>query len=330
MKIDIIHETRYFYSAPVRESVMELWLQPLALPHQRLVSFEIVTEPRAKMFKYTDWLGNEVFHFDVPASHDGLIIRSHATVETQVPALLPLAVEPGEWKRMKEGYVEAAYFDFMQPSRFVEDSDHLTRFMQEHDLLDRPPNPMTGLRQLNDEIYSAFDYTPGFTAADSPIDSALEHKKGVCQDFAHIMLAVARRWGIPSRYVSGYLARSGEANERSVPDASHAWVECYLPSVGWVGFDPTNDMLAGERHVVVAYGRDYADVPPTRGVLKGEADSEMVVAVSVNRSRADNPKTDFLRVTKPPRPRPEQLKAQIRSPSLAQQLQIQMQQQQQQ
>jgi transglutaminase-like putative cysteine protease len=329
VKIDIIHETRYFYSAPVRESVMELWLQPLASPQQRLVSFEIVTDPRAKMFTYTDWLGNTVYHFDVPGAHDGLVIRSHATVETVAPPVPPLAVEPGEWKRMKEDYVQAAYFDFMQPSRFVEDSDHLTRFMSEHDLLDRPPNPLTGLRQLNGEIYAAFDYTPGFTAADSPIDAALEHRKGVCQDFAHIMLSVARRWGIPSRYVSGYLSRSAEARERSTPDASHAWVECYLPSIGWIGFDPTNDMLTGERHVVVGYGRDYADVPPTRGVLKGEASSEIVVDVSVARAKADNPKTDFLRVTRPPRPRPEQLKAAGRSPSLAQQIQLQMQQQQQ-
>jgi transglutaminase-like putative cysteine protease len=322
MKVDIVHETRYFYTGPVRESVMELWLQPLHLPMQRLVSFEIVTEPRAKMFTYTDWLGNTVYHFDVPRTHDALIIRSHATVETTPPPPLPLTLEPGEWKRLREDYVQAAHYDFMQPSHFVENTELLTRFMSEHDLLERPPNPLLGLRQLNDEIYTAFDYTPGFTAADSPIDAALAHRKGVCQDFAHIMLAVARRWGIPARYVSG------EARERSTPDASHAWVECYLPTLGWVGFDPTNDMATGERHVVVAYGRDYGDVPPTRGVLKGETEAELQVEVAVNKARPDNPKTDFLRVTRPPRPRPEQLRAQIRPPNMAQQLQMQQQQQQ--
>jgi transglutaminase-like putative cysteine protease len=137
------------------------------------------------------------------------------------------------------------------------------------------------------------------TAADSPIDEALAHGRGVCQDFAHIMIAICRSWGIPARYVSGYLFTDREAGDRSSPDASHAWVEVFLPSLRWVGFDPTNNVLTGERHIVVATGRDYADVPPSRGVFKGDAESELSVAVQVRRARAAQADPEFLRQTRP-------------------------------
>jgi transglutaminase-like putative cysteine protease len=328
MRHEIVHETRYIYSSPVFESVMELWLQPLTLPNQRLIGFDILTEPRAKMLQYRDWLGNVVYHFDVPAKHDTLVIRSRAIVETYPREALPDRLDAGEWIRLREDSVAARYFDMLRPSTFVDGSAQLLRFMTEKNLTEQPPDPLTGLRVLNSEIYNAFDYTPGFTAADSPIDAALEHRKGVCQDFAHIMLAVARHWGIPSRYVSGYLARGEvESKERSVPDASHAWVECFLPEIGWVGFDPTNDMLAGERHVVVAYGRDYADVPPTRGVVKGDASSVLEVDVEVKQAERRSLDSDFLKVVRSPRTRPDQVPVVLRTSRFDQQMQQQQQQQ---
>jgi transglutaminase-like putative cysteine protease len=332
MRLEITHETRYLYSGPVRESVMELWLQPLTLPLQRLVGFEIVTEPRAKMLTYRDWLGNIVYHFDVPAKHSELTIRSRAMVETYARSeVVPERMDSGAWLRLRGEKVQSQYFDMLRPSTFVEGSGHLERFMAEHDLTQLPPDPLTGLRVLNHEIYGAFDYVPGFTAADSPIDAALEFRKGVCQDFAHIMLAVARHWGIPSRYVSGYLARRADDTQfRSVPDASHAWVECFLPELGWVGFDPTNDMLANERHVVVAYGRDYADVPPTRGVLKGDAGSLLEVEVEVRERERLALESDFLKVVRSPRTRSDQLLPRTKSAqSAALEMQYQLEQQQQ-
>jgi transglutaminase-like putative cysteine protease len=332
MRLEITHETRYIYSGPVRESVMELWLQPLTIPLQRLVGFEIVTEPRAKMLTYRDWLGNIVYHFDVPAKHSELVIRSRAMVETYARSEpLPERLEPGAWLRLQSRQVQGQYYDMLRPSKFVETSGHLNRFMQDHDLTEIPPDPLTGLRVLNKEIFGAFDYVPGFTAADSPIDAALEHRKGVCQDFAHIMLAVARYWGIPSRYVSGYLARTEDDTQfRSVPDASHAWVECYLPEQGWVGFDPTNDMLANERHVVVAYGRDYGDVPPTRGVLKGDATSLLEVDVQVRERERLSLESDFLKVVRSPRTRPDQFLFKSKpASSAALEIQYQIEQQQQ-
>ncbi|GIU67991.1 hypothetical protein PsB1_2145 [Candidatus Phycosocius spiralis] len=130
-------------------------------------------------------------------------------VETYArPEFLPDHVDPGAWAHLRSVEVRSRYNDMMCPSTFVEGTGHLLTFMAERDLVVLPPDPLTGPRVLNHEIYGAFDYGPGFTAADSPIDAALQHRKGVCQDFAHIMLAVARHWGIPSRYVSGNLART--------------------------------------------------------------------------------------------------------------------------
>ena len=140
---------------------------------------------------------------------------------------------------------------------------------------------MTLLREINGALHDAFDYAPQTTKVDSLIDDALRTRKGVCQDFAHIMIALVRALGIPCRYVSGYLFHRLETQDRSAQDATHAWVEALLPGLGWVGFDPTNNLLACERHIRTAIGRDYADVPPTRGIFKGEAESDLSVAVQV-------------------------------------------------
>jgi transglutaminase-like putative cysteine protease len=140
------------------------------------------------------------------------------------------------------------------------------------------------LRELNQRLYDWFEYVPKSTKVDSPIDHAIETRQGVCQDFAHIMIALVRRLKIPCRYVSGYLYRRAQDHDRSVVDATHAWVEAFLPPLGWVGFDPTNCLLAGDRHIRTAIGRDYADVPPTRGIFRGHTPSELSVAVRVTAS----------------------------------------------
>jgi transglutaminase-like putative cysteine protease len=122
---------------------------------------------------------------------------------------------------------------------------------------------------------------PRSTRVDSPIDEAITNRRGVCQDFAHTMIALLRHVRIPARYVSGYLYRSREDHDRSTPDASHAWIDVLMPHLGWVGFDPTNNLVAQQRHIRTAIGRDYADVPPTHGIFRGKTSSELYVAVHV-------------------------------------------------
>jgi transglutaminase-like putative cysteine protease len=145
----------------------------------------------------------------------------------------------------------------------------------------RRDDPLVLLRQLNASLYHWFDYVPRATHVNSPIDEALESRKGVCQDFAHTMIALVRHVGIPCRYVSGYLHHRAKDHVRSTESATHAWVDAFLPHLGWVGFDPTNDLLTNESHIRTALGRDYADVPPTRGVYRGSTASELQVAVQV-------------------------------------------------
>ncbi|MDI1365266.1 MAG: transglutaminase family protein, partial [bacterium] len=273
------------------ESLMELWMQPQKTARQRLISFELEINPAAQVFSYADSFGNAVYHFDVPQPHDKLTILARSAVETEAP---------GEWDRLRSEFVRGECFDFLRPHGFVEATDALTNFIDEHNLADlRRRDPLTAMRVLSETIYQAFEYQPGVTDADSPIDLALSAGRGVCQDFAHIMLAVCRRWGVPARYVSGYLFTDRDAGDRSDPDATHAWVEVFLPSLRWVGFDPTNNMMTGERHVAVAVGRDYGDVTPSRGVYKGDSDSDLAVGVSVRRARAALAEPEFLRMARP-------------------------------
>jgi len=298
--LEIRHVTQYHYERPVRESLMELWMQPQKTARQRLISFELDLNPAAQVFSYADSFGNAVYHFDVPQPHDKLTIVARSAVETEPPSERPQALDMGEWDRLRSEFVRGECFDFLRMHGFVQTTEALEAFVNEHNLDDlRRKDPLTAMRVLSETIYQAFEYQPGVTDADSPIDLALSAGRGVCQDFAHIMLAICRSWNIPARYVSGYLFTDRDAGDRSDPDATHAWVEVFLPSLRWVGFDPTNNMMTGERHVAVAVGRDYGDVTPSRGVYKGDADSELAVGVSVRRARAALAEPEFLRMARP-------------------------------
>jgi transglutaminase-like putative cysteine protease len=300
MLLEVRHITQYHYAEPVRESVMELWMQPQKSATQRLVSFELEIEPRAQLFSYADSFGNAVYHFDVPHAHERLTVVARSAVETQAPDPLPERLDRGEWDRLRSDFVRGECFDFLRPHGYVEETEALKAFVAKRGIGDLAQNdPLSAVHALNTAISEAFEYEAGVTEADSPIDIALAEGRGVCQDFAHIMIAICRSWGVPARYVSGYLFTNRSNGDRSDPDATHAWVEVFLPSLRWVGFDPTNNCLAGERHIAVAIGRDYGDVPPSRGVYKGEAESQLAVGVTVRRARAAIAEPEFMRLGAP-------------------------------
>jgi len=276
----IRHVTRYRYSAPVRENVMEVRMQPRSEGGQRCFQFKLAVTPRATTQAHRDYLGNIVHNFDIPRKHVQLTVTAESVVETQPPDALPEALNGPAWADLKAIATDGDYWDLLQPSHFTAPTPLL------HDLaaelsFDYEADPLRLLRQINTALYSTFDYATQTTSVDSPIDEAIASRRGACQDFSHIMLALVRGRGIPARYVSGYLYHEKESDDRSAEDATHAWVEAYLPGLGWVGFDPTNDLVAGERHIRVAVGRDYADVPPTRGIFKGKAEDELSVSVRV-------------------------------------------------
>jgi transglutaminase-like putative cysteine protease len=298
MFYSIRHVTRYRYDAPVRESVMQLYMQPKSDGGQRLQSFQVSATPRAGLPAYTDHYGNAVYHFDVPGAHQELVIETEAEVETQAMPAPPEWVDASAWGALQSPQVKDENYDWLREHGVARATPALAAFLGEQGLA-KLDDPMTTLRRLNRTLFEAFGYATDATEVDSPIDIALAKRQGVCQDFAHIMIATARAWGIPARYVSGYLYTKRDAGDRSAADATHAWVEALVPGAGWVGFDPTNNVLAGERHVRVAIGRDYDDVPPALGVFKGPANSELAVAVSVRPSQAPRRRDDFLRVVRP-------------------------------
>ncbi|HEX4183160.1 MAG TPA: transglutaminase family protein [Caulobacteraceae bacterium] len=300
MLLDIRHLTQYHYAAPVRESVIELWVQPQKSGRQRLVSFELEIDPSVQLFSYADAFGNAVYHFDVPQPHEHLAIQARSAVETNAAAPLPERLELAEWERLSSDVVRSERFDYLHPHGFAASTPMLESFVQNRRLDQaRALDPLSAVRSVCETVCNALEYQHGVTRADSPIDLTLAAGRGVCQDFAHIVIAICRSWGVPARYVSGYLFTDRTEGDRSDPDATHAWVEVYLPSLGWVGIDPANNIAVGERHVVVATGRDYSDLPPSRGVYKGDADSALSVAVSVRQARHAAAEPEFMRTARP-------------------------------
>jgi transglutaminase-like putative cysteine protease len=282
MLYTIRHVTRFTYEAAIAESVMEARMQPRSELTQRCIHFGLSTTPSSRVMMYQDHDGNIVHHFNIPGRHSRLTMTAEALVELSDGAHVPESLDPGAWDRLDEMTATGEYWDVMNPSVFARSTALLNELASEL-ALTRTDDPLSALRHLTEEIFRRFEYRPESTRVDSPIDDALEARRGVCQDFAHIFITLARELGIPCRYISGYLFRRSEADDRSLDGATHAWAEALLPDVGWIGFDPTNNMVAGDGHIRVAVGRDYADVPPTRGVYKGVSAvrSELAVAVKV-------------------------------------------------
>ena len=285
MIYSIRHLTNFVYQPAVRESVMEVRMQPRSEGEQRCLNFYLDVSPHAAIMAYRDFLGNTVHHFDIPGRQARIRITAKALVEVQ-PIAVPQAAEGGGWPDFDNHVAGGDYWEMLLPSHYARSTELLENLAREIDL-GRRMNPLETLLELNLAVYRAFDYVPNSTKVDSPIDDALRNRAGVCQDFAHIMIALARRLHIPCRYVSGYLFHDAKGADRSPEGATHAWVEAFVPPSGWVAFDPTNNLVASDRHIRVAVGRDYADVPPTRGVYRGEAASELSVAVYV--STVDKP-----------------------------------------
>ncbi|HTS37972.1 MAG TPA: transglutaminase family protein [Candidatus Solibacter sp.] len=281
MLFSVRHTTTFRYEPAVRESVMEVRLQPRSDGEQRCLNFTLQVDPAANVMQYHDFTGNSVHHFDIAGSHSLVKVTAQSTVEVQsVPP--PRVADSGDWADLDALVTAGDHWEMLLPSRFAHSSEPLEKMAQQLKC-ERRANPLTLLVELNAAIYSLFAYVPNSTKVDSPIEEALEARQGVCQDFAHIMIALLRPLGIPCRYVSGYMFhRDAGEKDRSLEGASHAWVEALVPRLGWVAFDPTNNLVGADRHIRVAIGRDYADVPPTRGVYKGEAESELSVAVTVS------------------------------------------------
>ncbi len=279
MDYTVTHVTRFEYQGPVYESVMEVRLSPRNDVRQEVQSFELTTNPAAAIFKYADALGNDVHHFDIVPPHQQLLVQAQMRVRTSPAPAVPDRLEPLAWDTLDRLHAGGRLWDFFEPSPRVPVSPAVRAFAEVCGL-ERGSDPLTCLRRIVSVIHSALVYTPESTSVDTPIETALAARRGVCQDFAHIALAVARARGIPCRYVSGYLApASDERGEQNL--MTHAWVEAWLPGLEWTAVDPTHDLIAGEHYIPVASGRDYGDAAPTRGVFRGGPAGTLSVSVRI-------------------------------------------------
>ena len=263
MFLEIEHHLSFRYDAFIRESFLELRMQPKTTPHQSLSSFVLAVGPPTKVSRYRDWNGNVVHHFTIVHFHNRIEVSARSLVATE-PATGALAAAVDPTPLAKPAYQLLDFLEFGGP---VRDSAALRAFSE--------ATPTAPGARLCDEVVALgrhigerFVYRKNVTRYDSTTDDFLGLGAGVCQDFTHLMLAALRLRRIPCRYVSGYLHTSPDDGQVA---QSHAWVEFHSPSAGWVPFDPTHNRAIDERYVVVAHGRHYDDVPPNKGIYRGNA-----------------------------------------------------------
>ena len=285
-RFQVEHVSDFRYGEPAQGSLMVLRLHPREDNGQRAAGFALDIDPAATPIAFDDPFGNTCHLFNIHRAHKHTSVRSRADVVTAPAPDLPERMEADAWDVLAETAAPLQHWEFMAPSQFARPSPALAAFTEANGLR-RGADPLTSLLELGRALHALFRYEPGSTAVDSPIEHILETGRGVCQDYTHVMIAIARSWAIPSRYVSGYLHREGAPGEQTPEGASHAWAEFLLPDLGWLGIDPTNDTLVDHRHVRIAVGRDYADAAPTRGTVFGGGESRLEVRVTV--AEADEP-----------------------------------------
>lgn len=276
MLLRITHETSLNYSDLISETVMELRMCPRQESSQHRLSFELSIGPSTNVSSYFDWLGNTVHAFTINSFHRELKISATSVVETN-PRLGEALSAIDPWPAMSDDYSVYDYLHFGGP---IVDCPRLRELATSLALQKGMPIGQV-IGRILVAVNKNFIYEKGITTAASPITEILEHGRGVCQDFTHLMIGVARACRIPARYVSGFLHASDPEEEKAFRGytQTHAWCELLLPSLGWVGFDPTNNCIAGENFVKLAVGRHYADVTPHRGLYKGRATESMNVTV---------------------------------------------------
>jgi transglutaminase-like putative cysteine protease len=281
------HETRYAYRVPVAQSWQLAHLTPRELPWQRLLSHELRIEPAADERRDArDAFGNGVTHFAVHGPHPLLRVRMLAEVEVGERPDTETDESPA-WEDVRDSLHGDPAQDGLVPARMTEQSA-LVPWSESARVYAAPSFAagrgwLEAVTHLMRRIHADFEFEPGATTVTTQVDEVLELRRGVCQDFAHVMLACLRSHGLPARYVSGYLLTEPPPGRPRLlgADASHAWVAAYAPAQGWVEFDPTNDHRADQRYITLAWGTDFADVVPLRGVILGGRGQSMAVEVSV-------------------------------------------------
>ncbi len=281
MLYQITHSTRYTYPSPVTQCFNEAHLTPRSLPGQRLREHRLRVDPfPAFLRNRKDYFGNDVSTFAVFEKHDRF-----AAVATSVVDVQPMAREFSSspaWETVRHVLALPLDRDSIAASEFIFDSPYISSLaeLQEYARPTFPPGRplLSALEELTRRIHDEFAYQPASTSIDTPLLEVLHKRQGVCQDFAHLMIGALRSLRLSARYVSGYI-RTGSQLEGTA--ASHAWVSVFDPQNGWLSFDPTNNMMASDAHITLAWGRDYGDVTPVKGLTLGGGGQNVEVEVRV-------------------------------------------------
>jgi transglutaminase-like putative cysteine protease len=310
-RYNLVHVTNFAYDGPVSESYNELRLRPRHDENQSCLSFRVVTDPVAKAIGHRDFYGNWVHVFHILREHRALRVETEAVVlmhPQPAPQISSLTLD--ELDRLHE-ILLGDHYDFISASQYCPALPEIQELVTEAEA--RSDRSAHGFAQAAAAlIHETFRYQKGATHVHSSIADCMDTKSGVCQDFSHLLIALLRSRGMPARYVSGYLVPRQESGERAAMErvigglASHAWVQAFIPDMGWFGLDPTTGSFVEVCHIRVAYGRDYGDVPPVRGVYKGHAGQSLSVDVLV-RPSVDDEGTEILQETSAvPPPDPEE------------------------
>jgi transglutaminase-like putative cysteine protease len=270
MILEVQHETRLQYSEPISEWLTEVRMEPVSDDRQSCHSFHLRLSEASGVFRYRDGFGNRVHHFNLLVPHKEVRMLAASLVETY-PNVARLESSSSSYPLVACDLPLEVY-DFLSFRGPTSSTPLLNPIL---DVL-RPElgTPLGRLvANVSEYIHAHFEYAGDVTSASSPIAELLEHRKGVCQDFAHLMIAILRSFGIPTRYVSGYIHRENKESQ------SHAWCEAWLPDLGWVGVDPTNNCVVNDHFIEVAIGRDFTDVPPNKGVYRGRGEETILVRV---------------------------------------------------
>lgn len=286
----ICHITEYLYNAPVSHCYNLAHIIPRTSHRQKCISSDISLDPVAA-YKSTreDYFGNRAYHFEIQRSHKKLVLTATSQVETRKQSYddLTQGVTCAQAWQLLNYATEAEILlarEFILDSPMVKVQPELRAYAEP---LFAPDKPLRqAIMELTQKIFTEFEYSPASTTIATPLDVVLETKKGVCQDFAHLQIACLRALGIPAKYVSGYIETLPPEGQVKLvgTDATHAWLSAFCPGQGWIEFDPTNNILAGEQHILTAWGRDYYDVTPLKGVIFGGGEGP-ILNVSVDVAR---------------------------------------------
>ena len=278
-RVRVVHTTGYAYASPVTASYNEARLTPRSNTRQNVILNRVETVPATRSYRYVDYWGTAVTAFDLHAPHTELEVTSSSVVETD-NAVSPKDQErQANWDDMHSEAVIDRFYEVLSSTHYTPVSKRIRRVGQR---IAKYHDPQEAVIAAANWVYSELDYVPGTTGVHSSGLDALREGKGVCQDFAHLMLILLHSMGIPARYVSGYLHPKREAVVGdSIEGQSHAWVQAWTG--GWSSYDPTNDTAINEQYVSVGVGRDYSDVSPLKGIYSGEGSTDLDVVVEITR-----------------------------------------------